>query len=1116
MRVTQLLQDLELLPYRARYRHMIALGRQAAHDNGVAALLKELEQGDFYERLLAIQACSGSYDGNHVLRALADPSHIIRGFAIKVAPLACNEEQLREALTLVPRDGRRHLLCKLQNHHAHALIDEFLERLAQESDPQFLKLLPFGSLDIVERYRERFLLSTEQANWRRLARYHSALACEMLLMRAEAATGPDPQLLFFANAALPILTEKEPDLALALVTALARHVPLGHIFLQPLAKKRPAAVADLVLSAKEQAAINFMKREHRLGIDRLLQLLAQFREMVSDDRTLFSHLRPEERAAVFTARAISMRDASGCIVPEIIALLPRAQREQEGRRHLTLPALVTRPEMRLPYAAFVPWDEARSILDLFLNDPQAEMRAVVLRTLAKAVRYQRDRLPELLAILRGRAREQDIVRSAMLSELAELPPGIWHTEHLVDLGHIIREALDATDISHATIHALYQLVLRLIPREPAWGAKQLATIVQAHGVPAFGRGLDQWLSESDVLRIAPALQPVLESWEAHENERALQTMAQQFGKRLSVFEGLITVLELVLISTRSSKFADAVLPLFVKYRPERAALLIPDLLQDDPSWITRPAVFTYLHHFRDDLLTPFLGQRVYSGRFSTGKTRFVLPLKQGFVHWTRQQQEMFESTLIGVIHDNALSQHGIIQALEQIAALPALSATPLVAMAEDERSIVRDTVLSLLSKLDAGQGIPTLLEALHDERASKAIYALRAFCMNAPRQQVLTILRNVPFTKITVAKEVVRLLGELPGEEAYQELLALDRQQLHRDVRVALLRSLWNHLDHEETWLILERDAFSPDRAVALSTAHMSFARDKRREQRVVRSQLYRSRIVAKNRGIAKSSQWARINAARIGVSHLSPQIQQRFMHLFVLLLSHPQVEVRSTVLWSCRRIAMADSDNELLSSLLEAMDSQNEDICNAAASAVFGTCIATDGELISSHIQHLLLNRRALSTSTQVIKAALTENRRELVPIVRAILEVLAGDPLTISLGVELALSALPWHEVTAFLMNAAMAGRLHAEAIHRAWEMLQEVTDRPDNADLSQLETVLATSEDEQLRYIALAALLAQAQQMLGWTEELRVRLEYYRADQSVLVASTAQFTFPPNEDN
>lgn len=1094
---------------------MIELGRQAAHNAEIAALLTDLEQGDFYERLLAIQSCYGSYDGSRVLRALADPSRIIRGFAINLAPLVCNEDQLREALTLVPRDGRRHLLCKLYKRRAHALIDDFLETLAQEGDPQFLKLLPFGSSSMVRRYQEQFQLSREQADWRRLARYHAALVCEMLLTRAEATVNPDQQLLFFTNAAMPILAEKEPDLALALVTALASHVPLGRIVLQPLARKRPAAVADLVLSAGEQAGINFMRREHRLGIERLLHLLEKRRETVSDDRAFFFRLKPEERVAIYAARAISMRDASGCIVPEIVALLPRTQREQEGRRHLALPDLATRPETRLPYAAFVPWGEARGHLDPYLHDSNAELRAIVLRTMAKAVRYQRDHLSELLAIIRDRAREQDTVRTAMLSSLAELPPGIWHTEHLDDLDHIIQDALDATDRSHATMYALYQLVLRLIPREPKWSAKQLATIARAHGVTSFGRNVDHWLSDSDVQRIAPSLQPVLESWEVHENERALQTIAQQFGKRLRVFEGLITVLELVLLGTRSSQFADAVLPLLVKYRPERAALLIPDLLQDDPSWITRPAVSLYLHHFRQDLLTPFLGQRVYSGRFSTGKTRFVLPLKQGFVRWTRHQQELFETTLLGVIHDNALSQRSITQALEQIAALPALPATPLIAMANDGRPIVRDTVLSLLSKLDAGQGIPTLLEALNDERGRKAIYALRAFCINAPLQQVLSILRSVPLIKVTVAKEVVRLLGELPGEEPYQELLALDGQQLHRDVRVALLRSLWNHLDREETWHILERDALSADIAVALSTAHMSFARDKRREHQVVRSQLFLNRIFARNRGVARSTQWARINAARIALSHLSPQAQQRLMHLFVLLLSHPQLEVRAAVLRSCKRVAMADRDNELLASLLEAMDSPNEDICNAAASAVFGTCLAADARLISGRMQHLMLNRHALLSSVQVLRDALTENRRELVPIVRGVLEVLAGDPLTISLRVALAIAALPWNEVATFLVEAAATGQLHAEALQRACVMLQEVTNRPDFADLGQLEAALATSEDERLRYIALAALLAQAQQSRGWTEELRARLQHYRTDQAILVAGAAQFIFPPNEE-
>ena len=51
-----------------------------------------------------------------------------------------------------------------------------------------------------------------------------------------------------------------------------------------------------------------------------------------------------------------------------------------------------------------------------------------------------------------------------------------------------------------------------------------------------------------------------------------------------------------------------------------------------------------------------------------------------------------------------------------------------------------------------------------------------------------------------MAKEVVRLLGELRSDAAYAALLALDAPTLHRDIRIALLRALWDHLEREETW----------------------------------------------------------------------------------------------------------------------------------------------------------------------------------------------------------------------------------------------------------------------------------------------------------------------------
>ena len=93
-----------------------------------------------------------------------------------------------------------------------------------------------------------------------------------------------------------------------------------------------------------------------------------------------------------------------------------------------------------------------------------------------------------------------------------------------------------------------------------------------------------------------------------------------------------------------------------------------------PSWITQPIVYTYLHRWRQDLLTPFLGQTAYSGRFSTGKTRFVLPLCNGFYRWTPEQQTIFAAVLEEVIRDEQRDSPAVFMAINQLAALPAFRA----------------------------------------------------------------------------------------------------------------------------------------------------------------------------------------------------------------------------------------------------------------------------------------------------------------------------------------------------------------------------------------------------------------------------------------------------------
>jgi hypothetical protein len=1072
MTPAELLRELEGVPHDARMRRMVEVGRRAREEPGVAAVLADLERGGFYERSLALQSCFGSRDGAHVLRALADPSRLLRGLAITLVPVVCDDAQAQAALETASPGSRLALLRRLYKRKRTTPVDRFLDTLAGGGDESLVSLFSFGSAEAAARHLEAVLDRAGYHDWRRLTRHHPDAAASALERRATAAEGRDQRLVWQANAVLPLLAESRPERALALLPLLLSLAPREQLDLDRLARRRPAAVADLILSSDDRARVCFDPVAHRLDTGRLLELVERHGATVSNLSTWFPRLTPERRAALYAACEYGWRDADGCLAQWLVALLPRELREREGRRHLALPALAARPAQRLPYAAFLPWDEARAVLDPSIRDPDAELRAAALGALIDAVRYHRDRLPDLLGLVRARRNEQDPVRGAMLAGLAGLPPGMWRVEHLDDLGTIIREALDAADLSYTTAGAAERLIVALLPFHPAWSADWLATLVRERGQVSLC-GLEDRLSDRDVERIAPALLPVLQSWETREREGHLLSAAASLGRRLRVFPELVDILERVLKETRRSWSAEQALEIIAEHRRERIHTLVPSLVREDPSWVTRPVVYTHLHRRRQDLLTPFLGQQAYRGRFSTGKTRFVLPLMNGFERWTSSQQEIFARTLAGVAGDSVRDTPAVLTTILQLAAMPAIPPARLVQLAGDRRPAVRDAALRALGRLDAGQGAPALLEALADDRARIAIYALRGSLLDMPAERALALLRGVSLDRITVAKEVVRLLGDLRLEEAYRDLLALDDRDLHRDVRVALLRALWNHLEREETWPILERAAQLPDPALAA--------------------------IVG-----------------RTPADRLSAAGQRRLTLLIATLLGHPEPRVRLSVLARCVQLPVADPEQALLPRLLEGMGSTQPDESAAAARAVFTTYTAQDSHVAGRAVGTLLHNRRALQTTVHTLQSSLAWSREHLLPAARAVLQAMAADPLTASLRVELAAHALPWEELAELLAEMARSGELHAEALMTAAQAIHTAASRTDAVRLTSLDLEFFSSEDERLRRLGLAALAALAGPPRGWNDERLARLEAYRADSSPLVAAAAQFTLPPVEND
>ncbi len=307
-------------------------------------------------------------------------------------------------------------------------------------------------------------------------------------------------------------------------------------------------------------------------------------------------------------------------------------------------------------------------------------------------------------------------------------------------------------------------------------------------------------------------------------------------------------------------------------------------------------------------------------------------------------------------------------------------------------------------------------------------------------------------------------MGDLSSEAAYRELLALEASELHRDVRVALLRALWPYVEQAETWEVFTRAAQAPEAALARGVVH-------------------------------------------IAADGMSPVAQRRLARLTATLLAHPEPEVRMAALQWRSQHPVTDDEQILFTHLLSLMNSPIPDECALAARAVFATYTGNNAALVGSAVRDLLSNRRALQIAIENFASTVFLNRRRLLPTTRAILAALAEDRLTLSLRFGLIVQGLPWEEIAPELVK--LASVLHANALGRAQDAIQQVYTRPD-AQLFDLEMALANSEDEGLHRLALAALIAQSKQGSGWSDECIARLERYREDPSPMVAEAAQFTF------
>lgn len=824
-----------------RVRRMALLGRDEAGSPGLAGLLDQLSEAGGYWHQLALVAALAARDGDRLAAALSSDYPRVRSFAFRHVALAgVNVEELFGAYrqtSAVERRRLARLLCT-------AGRPDVAERLAglcrdRHCDSEAAALLPgCGSSFAAAALPE---LDHAVPSWAMLGRRHPVVVLDYLQARLQTARRSRRDELWQSIAAgVRAACGTEPEYVLRLLEELGPSWGPGRVLgerLGMLVRAFPSRTTRLLLRAEYLALLgrggipaSVLANTTALSQPDQLAWATAVRDTPRQVAALLERLPPSDRGALFSATYAEVDTAAMLWPDALLEALPAATRAAETTRMLALREVAQDRVAALATASFLPVAEARPILQSALGAAQADDRAAAYRLLVACTRRSRspDELGATLAVLRRLRNEQDPVRLAAAAALAQVPAHLFTVAHLTDLVQIVETVAEARDSSPATVGHLRRLILSLLKDLPPGPPTARLDMILAAldrlagsaGTMAFGQ-LGRDLRKGAERDVLAALLPRLRKDARRDRFDLAISLASGLGRRGWDLDALQDLLRR---ATRAP--ADATVRRAVDLwlaPPRTRADRVGELIAADPSTLMLAPVLRAVTTQRQDLLDVLFRPRPLKGRFLTGNVRYVPIIASGLPGWLPRQHRAYADALIQLIGDSADKPRIGARGLRALARIPQIGADRLEPFLASSAADVVEAALAGLAWTDQpDRQLARLLGFAGGGRARVAVSAATR-CARFARPDVLggalDAVLAAPTAKITARKEAVRLLARYQPPGALDQLVAVAaRGDVHRDVRIAIGRSLRSFLDDPRAWTILaSQTTGSPDEALALA-----------------------------------------------------------------------------------------------------------------------------------------------------------------------------------------------------------------------------------------------------------------------------------------------------------
>ncbi|GET91223.1 hypothetical protein, conserved [Leishmania tarentolae] len=625
------------------------------------------------------------------------------------------------------------------------------------------------------------------------------------------------------------------------------------------------------------------------------------------------------------------------------------------------------------------------------------------------------------------------------------------------------------------------------------------------------------------------------------------------------------------MSSGNSGVAEASLRLYAKHFAQKLAAELPQLIKGRKDWVT---VRMVQHLVCDRLQGPLLDmlvspiKNIPTGRFYRAKKKsmgFLCELPVENAHrWTCRQQICYaQSCLQAVYTPLALNSFQCGRLVKNLARLPGVCATTswtdangkarslrtLATEAHPEHGVY--TMRLALQALGHMDGDAEALQALRnslevDDLRMDALRALTTTLRRAPSAEAVRILEPVlTGTHVTAQKEALHLLGAKRDNVVYARIaqFAAERQlplpversgdgggvvalslaasmppsstkeavpTMHRDLRTALVTTLFNFLDKPQVWsyytfMAVQDQVVEPSAVSSVGPATSEWEESDGDANGASTGDAY------ENRQVTTPSSAACVAMSTVPWSLLPMPWQVReYQLLLQRLLSHPVRDVRLSAFQKLATVPPYD-DLELCKAISEYLNEYSSPNvvqstlrcmlrCTAEEAAAFliSAILKVHSDVFLATIVNVLceIMRCASAHEQQLLRAVATEVLERLMA---------ARRQPTIAVSLIFQLGTSEW--VPRLTMMEA-AGLMHpgaAVAVIRSVQGDSSVIRDPDAAERLE-QAVLRSHPSALMRRLGLEILLAACARR-GWDEERTLSLEVYCRDSDLWVSSDAR---------